>query len=159
MLLVGSPSTANIKLSAGKVSHSLITGCINTAKIAVALCHRQAVIPGAASLHFVLCLSSRRLERSTRHTLLDSTVMGKGRLNSMVVSFHPPTRKRRKGRWFRRLGLCPEEAFQEPQSTLQKTSPRKGSIHPWGKAVAGSRVASASPPHWSHRPYCVHPKP
>lgn len=64
--------------------------------------------------------------------------MRKGRLNSMVVSFQSPTPRTGKEGCFKRLGLCPEEALEELQSfTLHKTSPRKGSTRPCGKAVAG----------------------
>lgn len=147
--LGGWPHSCKYRIhGAGKeVYHSLIIGCINAAKIAVALWLRQLVIPGVASWHFVLCLSPRRLESRTRYNSWFPQWWGRGDSTAWCFLFIPLHWEEEKGGWFKRLGLCPEEALQElPSFALHKTSPRKGSTHPWGKAVAGRGVATPCQP-------------
>lgn len=75
---------------AGKeVYNSLTTGCTNAAKTAVGLWQRQLVIPGVAPLHFVLCLSPRRVESRTRHTSWFPQRWGRGDSTTWWFLFIP----------------------------------------------------------------------
>lgn len=83
---------------AGKeVYNSLTTGCTNAAKTAVGLWHRQLVIPGVAPLHFVLCLSPRRVESRTRHTSWFPQWWGRGNSTTWWFLFIPLNWEEEKG--------------------------------------------------------------
>lgn len=146
MLFAGGPRAANIRPTGQekKFYPSLIAGCVNAAKPAVALQQRQLVIPGVASSQFVLC---SYLKSRTRYVTWSSH----GGDHHPAAWCSLPLSLR----WAEERGdnlrswvvaQCTPRAASLP---LCSPCPRKGFAHPWGKAVSGRGVVTASPLCWS----------
>lgn len=70
----------------------------------------------------------------------------------------PYTGKRKRG-MISEVGLLPSTRQELPPFSLWGPCPRKGFTHPWGKAVSGSGVVTASPLCWSCWLCCAYRKP